>query len=57
MPAAQAAMRLPFTVADYVDFYASENHASNVSQIFRPGSGLSQNWRHQPIGYHGRAGR
>ncbi len=56
VPAAQAAMRLPFTVADYVDFYASENHASNVSQIFRPGSGLSQNWRHQPIGYHGRAG-
>ncbi|HEY2690308.1 MAG TPA: fumarylacetoacetase [Streptosporangiaceae bacterium] len=56
VPAAQAAMRLPFTVADYVDFYASENHASNVSQIFRPGSGLSPNWRHQPIGYHGRAG-
>ena len=56
VPAAQAAMRLPFTVADYVDFYASENHASNVSQIFRPGSGLSQNWRHQPVGYHGRAG-
>ena len=56
VPAPQAAMRLPFTVADYVDFYASENHASNVSQIFRPGSGLSPNWRHQPIGYHGRAG-
>jgi fumarylacetoacetase len=56
VPVAQAAMRLPFTVADYVDFYASENHASNVSQIFRPGGGLSQNWRHLPIGYHGRAG-
>jgi fumarylacetoacetase len=56
VPAAQAAMRLPFSVADYVDFYASENHASNVSQIFRPGSGLNPNWRHQPVGYHGRAG-
>ncbi len=56
VPAAQAAMRLPFSVADYVDFYASENHASNVSQIFRPGSGLNPNWWHQPVGYHGRAG-
>jgi fumarylacetoacetase len=48
---------LPFTVADYVDFYASERHASNVGQIFRPGSPpLTPNWKHLPIGYHGRAG-
>ncbi|MFL6162411.1 MAG: fumarylacetoacetase [Jatrophihabitantaceae bacterium] len=48
---------LPFTVADYVDFYASEQHASNVGQIFRPGSPpLTPNWKHLPIGYHGRAG-
>jgi fumarylacetoacetase len=48
---------LPFTVADYVDFYSSENHAGNVGQIFRPGQPpLLPNWRHLPIGYHGRAG-
>jgi fumarylacetoacetase len=50
-------MRLPFDVADYVDFYSSEHHASNVGQIFRPGQPpLTPNWKHVPIGYHGRAG-
>jgi fumarylacetoacetase len=50
-------MHLPFEVADYVDFYASEHHASNVGQIFRPGGpALTPNWKHLPIGYHGRAG-
>ncbi len=48
---------LPFTVADYVDFYASEHHATNVGMIFRPdGDALTPNWKHLPIGYHGRAG-
>jgi fumarylacetoacetase len=48
---------LPFEVADYVDFYASREHASRVGQIFRPASpGLPPNWLHLPIGYHGRAG-
>ncbi len=48
---------LPFTVADYVDFYSSENHAANVGKIFRPGQPpVLPNWRHLPIGYHGRAG-
>src|SRR5690606_29550538 len=48
---------LPFTVADYVDFYSSEHHASNVGQIFRPGQpSLLPNWKHLPVGYHGRAG-
>ena len=48
---------LPFEVADYVDFYSSENHAANVGRIFRPGSDpLPPNWKHLPIGYHGRAG-
>jgi fumarylacetoacetase len=48
---------LPFTVQDYVDFYASEHHASNVGRIFRPGSPpLTPNWKHLPIGYHGRSG-
>jgi fumarylacetoacetase len=48
---------LPFTVADYVDFYASEQHAVNLGRILRPGQEpLPANWRHQPVGYHGRAG-
>jgi fumarylacetoacetase len=48
---------LPFQVADYVDFYSSEHHATNVGRIFRPGAEpLSPNWKHLPIGYHGRAG-
>jgi fumarylacetoacetase len=48
---------LPFDVADYVDFYSSEHHAANVGRIFRPGGDpLTPNWKHLPIGYHGRAG-
>ncbi|MBF9134341.1 fumarylacetoacetase [Plantactinospora sp. S1510] len=48
---------LPFEVADYVDFYSSEQHAGNVGKIFRPGAApLLPNWRHLPVGYHGRAG-
>jgi fumarylacetoacetase len=50
-------MHLPVEVADYVDFYASEHHASNVGRIFRPDAEpLTPNWRHLPIGYHGRSG-
>jgi fumarylacetoacetase len=56
-PVDEARLRLPFTVADYVDFYASEHHASNVGRIFRPnGEPLTPNWKHLPIGYHGRSG-
>jgi fumarylacetoacetase len=48
---------LPWTVGDYVDFYASEHHAANLGRILRPGQPpLPANWRHQPIGYHGRSG-
>ena len=48
---------LGFAVADYVDFYASEHHATNAGRIFRPGADpLPANWKHMPIGYHGRAG-
>ena len=48
---------LPFTVADYVDFYSSQQHATNIGRIFRPDSpALPPNWKHLPIGYHGRAG-
>jgi fumarylacetoacetase len=51
------ALRIPFTVADYVDFYSSLEHATNMGRMFRPGSEpLHPNWRHLPVGYHGRAG-
>ncbi|MFD8497193.1 fumarylacetoacetase [Amycolatopsis sp. NPDC059657] len=50
-------MHLPVEVADYVDFYASEHHASNVGRLFRPDAEpLLPNWKHLPVGYHGRAG-
>ncbi|MGJ5833560.1 fumarylacetoacetase [Streptomyces ossamyceticus] len=57
-PLSEVTLHLPFEVADYVDFYASENHARNVGQIFRPDSPdpLTPNWKHLPIGYHGRSG-
>jgi fumarylacetoacetase len=57
IPLADVTVRLPFTVADYVDFYACEQHATNVGRIFRPGTDpLTPNWKHLPIGYHGRSG-
>jgi fumarylacetoacetase len=57
VPLADVTMHLPIEVADYVDFYASEQHATNVGRIFRPDSEpLTPNWKHLPIGYHGRAG-
>ncbi|MET9733858.1 fumarylacetoacetase [Streptomyces sp. NPDC006458] len=57
-PLDSVTLHLPFTVADYVDFYASEHHARNVGQIFRPDAedSLTPNWKHLPIGYHGRSG-
>ncbi|KQX65716.1 fumarylacetoacetase [Angustibacter sp. Root456] len=57
LPLDAVTLHLPFEVADYVDFYASEHHATNVGRIFRPdGEALTPNWKHLPIGYHGRAG-
>jgi fumarylacetoacetase len=53
----EVSLHLPFAVADYVDFYCSIQHATNVGRIFRPdGDALLPNWRHLPVGYHGRAG-
>jgi len=50
-------LQLPVTIGDYVDFYASEHHATNLGRMLRPGQEpLSPNWRHMPIGYHGRSG-
>ncbi|MEX2212373.1 MAG: fumarylacetoacetate hydrolase family protein [Gaiellaceae bacterium] len=49
--------RLPFEVADLVDFYSSLEHATNMGRLLRPeGDPLLPNWRWIPIGYHGRAG-
>ena len=57
VPLADVVLHLPVEVADYVDFYASLDHATNVGKMFRPdGDALTPNWRHLPIGYHGRAG-
>jgi fumarylacetoacetase len=56
-PADQVELVLPFTVGDYVDFYASEHHATNLGRMFRPdGEALLPNWKHLPVGYHGRSG-
>jgi fumarylacetoacetase len=57
VPLSEVSLHLPIAVADYVDFYASEHHASNVGRIFRPDAEpLLPNWKHLPVGYHGRAG-
>ncbi len=57
IPIAEVTLHLPIEVADYVDFYASEHHATNIGAIFRPdGDALTPNWKHLPIGYHGRSG-
>ena len=53
----ETSMLMPFDVADYVDFYSSEQHARNVSDIFGPDAPyLPEHWHHMPIAYHGRAG-
>jgi fumarylacetoacetase len=57
VPLDEVELRMPFAVGDYVDFYASLDHASNVGRIFRPDAEpLLPNWRHLPVGYHGRGG-
>ncbi|MGV9676314.1 fumarylacetoacetase [Nocardia sp. NPDC003482] len=56
-PVAAVRLKLPVTVGDYVDFYASIDHATNLGRLLRPdGEPLLPNWRHLPVGYHGRAG-
>jgi fumarylacetoacetase len=57
VPVEDVTVLMPFEVADYVDFYCSLDHATNVGRIFRPDDEpLKPNWRHLPVGYHGRAG-
>ncbi|RMI34469.1 fumarylacetoacetase [Nocardia stercoris] len=56
-PLSAVHLKLPVAVGDYVDFYASIDHATNLGRLFRPdGDPLLPNWRHLPVGYHGRAG-
>jgi fumarylacetoacetase len=53
---AQAAMVVPMEIGDYVDFYSSLEHATNLGKLLRPNSEpLLPNWRHMPIAYHGRS--
>ena len=47
--------QLPCNIGDYTDFYASVYHATNVGSMFRPDNPLLPNYKHIPIGYHGRA--
>jgi fumarylacetoacetase len=57
VPESEARVRLPFEVADYVDFYSSLEHATNLGRMFRPDQEpLLPNWRWLPVAYHGRAG-
>jgi len=49
-------MQLPVKISNYTDFYSSEEHATNVGSMFRdPKNALLPNWKHLPVGYHGRA--
>lgn len=52
----EAEMLLPVKIGDYTDFYSSMEHATNVGKMFRdPENALLPNWKHLPVGYHGRA--
>ena len=49
-------LHLPVKIGDYTDFYSSEDHARNVGKMFRdPENALLPNWKHIPVGYHGRS--
>ena len=54
-PVSDVELFLPLAVGDYTDFYASIHHATNVGRLFRPDQPLLPNYKHLPIGYHGRA--
>ncbi len=56
LPMTEVKMQLPVKIGDYTDFYSSEQHAYNVGCMFRdPDNALMPNWKHIPVGYHGRA--
>jgi fumarylacetoacetase len=54
-PAAEVRMLVPADIRDYTDFYASVYHATNVGTMLRPDNPLLPNYKHIPIGYHGRS--
>lgn len=54
-PSAECALHMPARVGDYTDFYVGIEHAKNVGALFRPDNPLLPNYKHVPIGYHGRA--
>lgn len=56
IPMKKVTMHLPVKVGDYTDFYSSIEHATNVGKMFRdPDNALLPNWKHLPVGYHGRS--
>jgi fumarylacetoacetase len=55
LPRTDAEMLLPARIGDYTDFYASVHHATNVGGMFRPDNPLLPNYKHVPVGYHGRS--
>lgn len=56
VPMSEARMLMPVKVGDYTDFYSSKEHATNVGTMFRNAdNALLPNWKHLPVGYHGRA--
>lgn len=56
IPMAECQMLMPVSIPNYTDFYSSEEHATNVGSLFRdPKNALLPNWKHLPVGYHGRA--
>lgn len=55
IPMNEVEMCLPLEIGDYTDFYCSIFHATNIGSMFRPDNPLLPNYKHVPIGYHGRA--
>ena len=55
IPIQSVEMLLPVQIPNYTDFYSSVEHATNVGTMFRnPDKALLPNWKHLPVGYHGR---
>lgn len=56
IPLSELEVHMPVDIGDYTDFYSSEQHATNVGTMFRdPNNALLPNWKHIPVGYHGRS--
>ena len=56
VPMSEARMHMPVRIGDYTDFYSSIDHATNMGKMFRdPENALLPNWKHIPVGYHGRS--